>query len=110
MINKKQIAYIHILKNNLAISEKKYREILQFFLVNTSKDLPEEQYTFFISKMKELSATTKQLNTIHFLAKNIVTNLKSYCEHITQRKILNLSFLRKEEASLIITSLQKYKK
>ncbi len=53
-INKKQISKIHLLKNQLHLSDEEYGAALEGYGVTTSKDLTYEQAADFIRKLVRL--------------------------------------------------------
>lgn len=118
---KKQLALIHILKNQLNLDENTYRSMLwEAFKVNSSKDLSPAQASDLIDWLKKqlppqqvyhynnhfLSRAQRQY--ILDLSQNRITNLKAFCSKIVHRNIENIDTLSKKEAINIINALKRY--
>lgn len=118
---KKQLALIHILKNQLNLNENTYRSILwETFEVNSAKDLSTAQASDFIDWLKKQLPTQQAYDShnnflsnaqpqyILDLSRNNVTNLKAFCSKIVYRNIDNINMITKKEAINIINALKRY--
>ena len=115
-MDRKRLAYIHILKKKLNLSDSQYRDILQRIVhVRSAKELTEKQFivlmSYFTQRMheqfKKEACTEKQKTYIQQLVKGLGWS-DEHCENFLHKYYhkKHIAELNKREARNVIESLK----
>lgn len=118
MLTKNELAAIHILKNQLGLSEDEYRATLAGYGVESAKNLTKSDYRAVMNAFNEAlrsqngGLTLAQERLIRRLVKATadVRYPMSFIAKVVRREVSDVSELTKREAVRVIDAFKRYTK